>query len=174
MARKPAKADDQLDTRIWLRLLTCTMHIENRLRNLLRVHFGTTLPRFDFMAQLDRYPEGLQMKTLSKYLMVSGGNVTSLTNALVKSGHVKRIPNLEDRRSFTVKLTAKGKKDFDAMAQKHREWLAALFKDLPDEFKHELHGKIWRFEDYLAIAHIGGRTAHGASDVTRAGRSHND
>ena len=39
-----------------------------------------TLPRFDYLAQLHRFheeqPEGLRMNALSRYLMVTGGNVT--------------------------------------------------------------------------------------------------
>ena len=51
-----------------------------------------TLPRFDYLAQLHRFrdeqPEGLRMSALSRYLMVTGGNVTSLTDELEKSGLV--------------------------------------------------------------------------------------
>ena len=44
--------------RLWLRLLTCTLLIEGRVRARLRERFATTLPRFDLMAQLERNPEG--------------------------------------------------------------------------------------------------------------------
>ena len=53
-----------------------------------------TLPRFDYLAQLHRFreeqPEGLRMNALSRYLMVTGGNVTSLTDELEKAGYVTR------------------------------------------------------------------------------------
>lgn len=48
----------------------------------LRNEFGTTLPRFDYLAQLSRFPKGLRMKTLFEYLMVTGGNVTGLIDQL--------------------------------------------------------------------------------------------
>jgi DNA-binding MarR family transcriptional regulator len=54
------------------------VQIENRLRQ----NVETTLPRFDLMAQLERYPEGLHMNEISKGLMVSGGNVTEITEQL--------------------------------------------------------------------------------------------
>ena len=41
-----------------------------------------TLPRFDYLAQLERHPDGLRMSALSRYLMVTGGNVTGLTDEL--------------------------------------------------------------------------------------------
>src|SRR5215470_11113610 len=72
-------ADDERDhtsLRLWLRLLTCTTLIENRVRGKLREDFETTLPRFDLMAQLARHPDGLKMGELSKLMMVTGGNVT--------------------------------------------------------------------------------------------------
>jgi anthraniloyl-CoA monooxygenase len=37
---------------------------------------GMTLSRFDYLAQLHRHPEGLRMNALSRFLMVTGGNVT--------------------------------------------------------------------------------------------------
>jgi hypothetical protein len=40
--------------RLWLRLLTCANLIEAEIRKRLRVEFGTTLPRFDLLAALDR------------------------------------------------------------------------------------------------------------------------
>ncbi|MDY6946330.1 MAG: MarR family transcriptional regulator, partial [Pseudomonadota bacterium] len=38
--------------RLWLRLLSCSMIIERRIRTQLEVEFETTLPRFDVMAAL--------------------------------------------------------------------------------------------------------------------------
>ena len=42
--------------KLWLRMLACTTRIENVIRQRLRSEFGTTLPRFDLLAQLDREP----------------------------------------------------------------------------------------------------------------------
>ena len=80
--------DDHHDAlRLWLRLLTCTMLIEGRIRGRLRERFATTLPRFDLMAQLERHPEGLRMGELSRRMMVTGGNVTGIT-AEIGRAHV--------------------------------------------------------------------------------------
>src|SRR5512135_2946428 len=75
--------DHHESLRLWLRLLTCTLLIERRIRARLREDFGTTLPRFDLMAQLERNPAGLRMGELSQRLMVTGGNVTGITDQLV-------------------------------------------------------------------------------------------
>ena len=85
--------DDHHDAlRLWLRLLTCTLLIERRIKGQLRDSFAMTLPRFDLMAQLERAPGGLKMSELSRRLMVTGGNVTGLTDQLVAEGLVERTP----------------------------------------------------------------------------------
>lgn len=53
-----ATENDHQALRLWLRLLSCKMRIENRVRSRLRQDFETTLPRFDLMAQLERNREG--------------------------------------------------------------------------------------------------------------------
>jgi DNA-binding MarR family transcriptional regulator len=144
-----AQADDHLDTKIWLRLLACSTQIEQQIRQQLRTRFGTTLPRFDYLAQLDRYPEGLRMNVLSRYLMVTGGNVTGLTDQLVKEGLVERIDDPEDRRSWRVCLTDKGRTDFAAMAAEHEKWLIAMFQDLPAASKEALYEHLGRLRVHL-------------------------
>ncbi len=69
--------------RLWLRLLTCATTIEKKARAMLTLRFGTTLPRFDVLAALDRAPDGLTMSELSEHLLVSNGNVTAIVSRLV-------------------------------------------------------------------------------------------
>ena len=134
-----AQADDHLDLKIWLRLLACSAQIEQQIRQRLRARFGTTLPRFDYLAQLERHPDGLRMNVLSSYLMVTGGNVTGLTDQLVKEGLVERISDPEDRRSWLVAMTAKGRKIFAEMTAEHERWLSDMFKDLSRPVKEALY-----------------------------------
>jgi DNA-binding MarR family transcriptional regulator len=107
-----AHVDDHMDVKIWLRLLACSTQIEQQIRQRLRTRFNTTLPRFDYLAQLDRHPDGLRMNVLSRYLMVTGGNVTGLTDQLEKEGLVRREADPDDRRSFRVLLTDAGRRHF--------------------------------------------------------------
>lgn len=144
-----AQADDHLDTKIWLRLLACSTQIEQQIRQLLRTRFGTTLPRFDYLAQLDRHPDGLRMNVLSRYLMVTGGNVTGLTDQLVKEGLVQRVDDPEDRRSWRVSLTDKGRAEFALMASEHEKWLIAMFTGLPPGSKEALYEHLGRLRVHL-------------------------
>ena len=127
-ARAHAEHPDEL--RLWLRLLTCTQLIEKQVRTDLREQWGTTLPRFDLMAQLERAEGGLRMNELSRRMMVTGGNVTGITDQLEAEGLVERVEVQGDRRAFQVRLTAKGRRQFNAMAQAHEGWIVDAFAGL--------------------------------------------
>ena len=113
--------------RLWLRLLTCTQLVEKQVRNNLREQFDTTLPRFDLMAQLQRNPNGLKMNELSRRMMVTGGNVTGITDQLVVEGLVERLDVDGDRRAYCVRLTVQGRKTFADMSKRHEDWIVSAF-----------------------------------------------
>lgn len=125
--------------RLWLRLLACTNLIEGHIRSRLRTQFDTTLPRFDLMAQLERSPDGLKMGELSKRMMVTGGNVTGITDQLVSEGLVVREDNPKDRRAYIVKLTPLGREAFAKMAVAHEQWIVEFFDGMKDLDRHQLH-----------------------------------
>ena len=129
-AETRASADDHMALRLWLRLLSCTNLVEGPLRTRLRQQFSGSLPRFDLMAQLDREPGGMKMRELSRRLMVTGGNVTGLSDRLVSEGLIEKQGDPEDRRACTVQLTPAGRRQFRAMAQAHEAWVAELFSGL--------------------------------------------
>ena len=116
--------------RLWLRLLTCTQLVEKQVRNNLREQFDTTLPRFDLMAQLQRNPDGLKMNELSRRMMVTGGNVTGITDQLVVEGLVERMDVDGDRRAYCVRLTVQGHKTFADRAKRHEDWIVSAFEVL--------------------------------------------
>ncbi len=127
-ARAPHHSKQSL--RLWLRLLRCTTVVEKTIRNRLTREFNATLPRFDVLAALYRRPDGMTMGELSRHLLVSNGNVTGLVVRLQDDGFVRRQPLATDRRTFRVKLTAKGKRAFERMAKVHERWLDDMFGGL--------------------------------------------
>lgn len=124
---------DNLELRVWLRLLLCTQMTEKRLRTRLRERFDTTLARFDVLAQLDRFPEGLMMGELSRRLMVTHGNVTGLIDRLAAEGLVERVAVPGDRRAQLVRLTPAGREVFATMAPVHAGWVGELFNGVPHD-----------------------------------------
>ena len=113
--------------KLWLRLLSCTTRVEGVVRNRLRSEFGTTLPRFDLLAQLERHPDGLTMSEISQRLMVTGGSVTGITDQLEAEGLVLRAAHPSDRRAYAVRLTPAGRRQFKRMAATHEKWIVELF-----------------------------------------------
>lgn len=116
--------------RLWLRMLACTVMIEDQVRAKLRQEFATTLPRFDLMAQLERHPEGLRMGELSRRMMVTSGNITSITDQLEQEELVQRVPDSKDRRAYSVRLTAAGRRAFKRMASVHEDWIVEVMTPL--------------------------------------------
>jgi DNA-binding MarR family transcriptional regulator len=118
--------------RLWLKLLSCTLIVEKRLRTRLDANFDTTLPRFDVLAALERHADGLKMSALSEFLMVSNGNVTGVVSRLIEDGLVTRTVDQADRRSATVRLTRKGRDVFLKMAAANERWMDEMFADLSE------------------------------------------
>ena len=125
--------------RLWLRMLTLTQLVEKQVRTQLREQFETTLPRFDLMAQLERNPDGLKMNELSRRMMVSGGNVTGITDQLVAEGLVERVQVEGDRRAYRVRLTPHGHALFGEMALQHEDWIVNAFEGLSSDEAESLH-----------------------------------
>jgi len=142
--------DHHVSLRLWLRLLSCTNQIEGRVRQNLQATFDTTLPRFDLMAQLERAPHGLKMSELSQRMMVTGGNVTGITDGLEKEGLVVREVDPADRRVYRVKLTAEGERQFRRMAAEHEKWVIDLFGTLPPRQKKQLMDLLGVLKEHLA------------------------
>ena len=133
---------DHAALRLWLRMLASTTQIEAEIRRRLRERFDISLARFDYLAQLYRYREGMKMRELSRYLMVTGGNVTGLTDDLAQEGMVVRENSPLDRRAWIVRLTAKGRRHFEAMARVHEGWILELFAGLDGRTVQQLYTQL--------------------------------
>lgn len=116
--------------RLWLKLLKTSSRIEAELRRRLRDEYGTTLPRFDVLAVLSRFPDGLKMSALSDLLRVSNGNVTGIVDRLTQDGHTLRVAVPGDRRAQLARLTPAGQSAFAKLAAAHETWLDELLTDL--------------------------------------------
>ena len=140
--------------KLWLRLLACTTRVEGVIRQRLRSEFETTLPRFDLMAQLEREPEGLSMGELSQRLMVTGGNITGITDQLEGEGLVLRAEHPGDRRAFRVRLTAAGRRQFRRMAATHEAWIVELFDGWSVEQKTQVQALLATLKQHLAAIEV--------------------
>ena len=144
-----ATHDDHLSVRVWLRLLACTNLIESRAATALRDEFATTLPRFDFLSQLERNPGGLRMTEISQRMMVTGGNITRIADQLLAEGLISRSVAPADRRASIVKLTAAGRRAFAEMARRHEEWIIMMFAGLGEADRNQLYALLAKLKRHL-------------------------
>ncbi|PBB80412.1 MarR family transcriptional regulator [Mesorhizobium sp. WSM3879] len=131
--------------RLWIRLLRASRTIEAELRERLKKQFDTTLPRFDVMAALYRSPEGMLMSDLSRFLLVSNGNITGIVDRLVSEGLVTRARRNGDRRTSMVRLTEEGSKSFAAIAAAHENWVGELLGTVSEDEARRLTGMLKSF-----------------------------
>jgi DNA-binding MarR family transcriptional regulator len=140
--RTAPEPQGMLKLRLWVRLLRAVRVVEVDLRRRLRTEFGETLPRFDVMAALARQTTGMTMTEISRFLMVSNGNVTGIIDRLVTEGLVVRIANAQDRRATLVRLTPKGLRHFARMAEAHEGWVNEILARFSPEQSHALIGSL--------------------------------
>ncbi len=115
--------------KLWIRLLRVTRSAEAELREFLRTQHESTLPRFDVLAALHRARTPLTMSELSRQLLVSNGNTTTVVDRLELEGLVTRTP-AADRRIIHVALTDDGRAHFEQLAVDHEVQVNQLFGGL--------------------------------------------
>jgi len=144
-APAPRDADSKARLRLWIRLLRATRLIEGDMREKFKTQFNATLPRFDVMAALYRKPDGMLMSEISRYLLVSNGNVTGIVDRLAADGLVKRAQRDGDRRTSFVRLTAEGRAAFARMSAAHERWIDRLLGGVAVEEAEQLSEKLKSF-----------------------------
>lgn len=140
---------DHASLRLWLRLYTCATMVERTLDAALKREFGSSLPRFDLLAQLHRAPKGLRMGELSERILTTGGNVTWLVSALAREGLVQRRADITDRRAAVVRLTAAGRRHFLAMATAHEALISQLLGGLTASERRTLYALLGTVKQHL-------------------------
>jgi DNA-binding MarR family transcriptional regulator len=134
-------AQRNIETQVWQTVLEMHGEIFNRLNRALGREFGITLAKFDVLAQLHRFRDGMTQGVLSRHLKVTGGNVTGLVRRLAAGGLITREMSATDRRAFIVRLTPQGAAVYSAARDRHdallREWFSPI---APDEVRRALQG----------------------------------
>jgi DNA-binding MarR family transcriptional regulator len=135
--------------RLWLKLLKASSVIEDEIRRRLRREFSSTLPRFDVMSALSRFPDGLKMSEISELLRVSNGNVTGIVDKLSEEGLTQRVPVPGDRRASLVKLTEAGVEAFAHHANAHEAWINEMLGKLNADDVNGMHLRLDRLVETL-------------------------
>lgn len=123
----------KLETRIWLQILSLESTVFSRLNRALSAEYGLSVAKFEFLAQINRFPEGISLGRISSNLKVTSGNVSGLVRRLLADGLITKEMSTEDRRSFIVCFTPAGKALFDKANTLHAQTLASCFADAPSD-----------------------------------------
>jgi DNA-binding MarR family transcriptional regulator len=87
-----------------------------------------------FLARARLRGEGVTPVTLSRYLGITSASTTALLDRLVKSGHVTRSPNPDDRRSVLIASSEKSDAEVRATLAAMHDRMMAVVRDMrPDE-----------------------------------------
>ena len=99
------------------------------------VRRGVTQTHFLVLAAIRSYGR-CRMGTLARNLHVSMPTTSGIVDRLVRSGHVRRVPEPEDRRQVVVVLTAHGEQFFHQFEQVvRRRWEEVFLALEPDELR---------------------------------------
>jgi DNA-binding MarR family transcriptional regulator len=142
-----------METRVWIQILSLESAIFSKLNRALAAKFGLSVAKFEFLAQVERSPEGVSLGTISSNLKVTSGNVSGLVRRLLAEGLITKKMSPTDRRSFIVRFTPRGKKLFGKANTLHASTLATCLKDIP----------VSELEDSFRILRSIAQRIHGAS-----------
>jgi DNA-binding MarR family transcriptional regulator len=123
--------------RAWIQLTKCAKRIEAHVNRRFAEAHGTSLARFDVLANLERCAGHAASTTeLSRMLLASQGNITRLLDRMEQDKLVRRRASASDGRVSEVQMTRAGEALFARLAADHEAWTADLFSGLGnDELK---------------------------------------
>lgn len=122
-------AREKESLKLWIELIRYSGKLQQIIDDKLRQNHGQNISRFDVLSQLVRkIDHGLTVGDLAQRLIASKGNITGLLDRMQKDGLLKKTPRVEDKRSYVIKISNKGIKIFEEMAENHANWVAAAFK----------------------------------------------
>jgi DNA-binding MarR family transcriptional regulator len=116
-----------------------------------RAHAAELLPhglntsQLNILTVLDRSPEPLTMGALGEAVSVRPANLTGVVDALVGRRYVERISNPDDRRSFLIRISAKGRAFLRKFLPGHWMYLHRLMDSLTPRQQRQLQSLLERF-----------------------------
>lgn len=117
--------------------------------------YGLTATKINYLSVLYSVEgHALALSELGRFIHSSNANVTVMINALERDGLVQRTRDLYDRRSYAVRLTAKGLKTIEKALPEHltnlRNAMATVSDEELDAFMATLQKVAGGFDELMA------------------------
>ena len=146
--------DDRVDgkqaLRAWIQLLKTAKRIESEIGSHFANRHGTSLPRFDVLANLERSPDhATGTSQLSKMLLASRGNITRLLDRMENDRLIRRASSPSDKRVSEVRMTDAGERLFARLAPDHEGWAQDIFAALSEAELTELLALLGKLQDRI-------------------------
>jgi DNA-binding MarR family transcriptional regulator len=139
----------KLALRVHLRLATCHNLLMRECRRSVE-RWGVTLPQFDVLAELGRASgEGFTFIELSRFLLVTSGNLTGIVDRLEAEGLLERRQDERDRRLVRIVLTRKGRRLVDDMLPFHARDIQSMLAFMPSPRLQALNELLGSLRDGL-------------------------
>jgi MarR family 2-MHQ and catechol resistance regulon transcriptional repressor len=87
--------------------------------------YGLTVSQFGIIETLGHLGP-MKIGEMCSKKLTTGGNMTVVIDNLEKLGLVERVKDVDDRRAYVVRLTAKGDQKFMEMFPKHADYVEKL------------------------------------------------
>lgn len=98
---------------------------------------GLTVAQFAVIEVL--YHKGaLPVSAITEKALITSGNMTMVIQNLRKMGLVEKLDNPQDKRSYLLEITDKGKKLFEEIFPPHLDNINEIFSVLDEDEKKEL------------------------------------
>jgi len=112
---------------------------------------GLTPCQFDIIATLGNTP-GMSFKELGEKTLITKGALTGIVDRLEDKGMVRRVTQVEDRRSTIVKLTPRGEREFERIFQPHLRHCTQAFTDYGESDYVALEKELAKLKRHLDAA----------------------
>ena len=110
---------------------------------------GLTHAQFDIIATLGN-TQGMTYKELGEKTLITKGTLTGVIDRLEQKGLVERERSCDDKRSYYVRLTAKGEATFRDVFPKVIEHGRQLFSSLSDSDFDDIDASLRKLKQVIA------------------------
>lgn len=133
MAAKNKPKDGRSDSAVslWHQMLQCYKAMERSIGSRMQDNYQQSLSRFDVLTQLQNgADEWLSVGDLAKRLVDSREGISALLTRMEKEDLIVRRLNPDDRRSFQVSITKKGRVLHQDISSDYSAWVAYALEDV--------------------------------------------